>query len=711
MHAVGSFCLVALMFSLPDTLALSRVFSCVESRGSLGTFRNVVIEDTGNYGFSCERSYSYYGEHSRLQQIIFVNSSIQELPKKLFDSFGTLQNVSLAACGVKHITRYSLDSASSLKVLDLSRNEVNEVKNMAFVGASSLIWLNLTLNNISIIETNAFQSLSALQVLSLSSNQLQSLDSSLFIHLPALRGIYLDNNKLQVLDAELFSKNTKLEVITVQNNRLNVVHDRAFPSNVLVNLINLKNNNIMSLNLQHVAAKKIILSNNRLQQLYISSEVVSIVADNNEIQAIQSDTPGEMQLEQLILRNNSITTLDTVGKLARLSTLDLGYNRLGAVGISSFGLLKRLKVLSLERTSISNLQHGTFAQQENLEWLDLSYNNLDTLDMDILTSSTKLKTLFIDGNRLKSITHDDMKKNFPQLASIGIIDNNWNCSYLTKLVRYCNEHSIELNKEHQVEIVQNQTNVKGIYCFDDKNLIRNWNTTVLHLYNESNRTGEDGAVLEALLKGVIDDVKRFNENHSESSNRTTKLEGSIHDLTQQQIGMQRDLISVRESIADIRLSLLSNRTNASLVSTGEIRQLVESVNNLTLEKQEISARKLQLDIYDQSLKVKNALETAQGNSDKLVQLGKKVEEWIARITGTNGGTLYGQLSVERQAQQAPERDTGHSNGLIVAVLVLVCLMMGVLIYGVYRGNRRIYNVERRRYNRDSSLTTIVDNEI
>ncbi|XP_050081669.1 insulin-like growth factor-binding protein complex acid labile subunit [Anopheles aquasalis] len=711
MRAGVSICIVALIYSLPTTLAQTRLFKCDGThRSSVAIFRNVTIEDTLDYRFSCDNSYYY-----TINTMIFVNSSIQELPKKLFDNFNSLQNVSMAACGIQQIMRYSLERASSLRVLDLSRNKMNEVKNMAFVGASSLVWLNLTRNNISVIEVSAFQSLSAVQVLSLSRNQLQSLDSNLFINLPALRGIYLDNNKLQVLDADLFLKNTRLEVITVDNNQLSVVHDRAFaigPTNVTVTLINLKNNNITSLNLQHVAAKKIILSYNRLQQLYISSKVESIIADNNNIQAIQSDNPNDMQLDQLNLRNNSITTLDMVGKLTSLSGLDLGYNRLGAVSISSFGMLKRLKVLSLERTAISNLQHGTFAQQENLEWLDLSYNNLDTLDMDILTSSTNLKTLFIDGNRLKFIKHDEMKKNFPQLASIGIIDNNWNCSYLTKLVRYCNEHSIELDKEHQAEIVQNQTNVKGIYCFDDKNPIRNWNTTVLHLYNESNRSAEDGGALEGLLKGVIEDVRRFNEDHSESSNRTAKLEGSVFDLTQQQIGMQRDLINVRESIADIRLSLLSNRTNnASAVSTSEIRQMIESINNLTLEKQELSAKKLQLDIYQQSLKVENALETAKSNSDKLVLLGKQIDEWITRITGTSGGTLYGQLSVERHAQQAPERDTGHSNALLVSVLVIVCLMMGVLIYVVYKGNRRSYNVERRQYNRDSSLTTIVDNEI
>ncbi|XP_058064814.1 toll-like receptor Tollo, partial [Anopheles bellator] len=424
-----------------------------------------------NFYFHCFTS-------NYLEKVTFLNSSMEEVPKKLFDTYGKLKNVSLVDCNIKHIARYSFDRASSLRRLDLSQNQMSELKSFVFDGASTLITLNLTLNKISHIESAAFHSLNVLRLLFLERNKLRTLNAEVFSPLEALRGIYLDGNELEVLDGGLFGSNLNLEVILLQNNRLRVVDDHAFTVSsgaaVSRSLISLQNNSIERINLQHVNATKVILSDNLLQEIYISVHIHIVLANNNQISNVTSDPVTEMKLQVLDLGKNSITSLDSVGKLSSLSTLDLSYNNLGALRLESFELLKKLKELSLERTSISNLQHGTFAQQEALEWLDLSYNNLNNLDMDILTSSTQLQTLYIDGNRLRSIQHDEMKKNFPKLVVLGITDNRWNCTYLTKLVRYCNSNSIELAKHSGA--VSNQTNVKGIYCYDDKNPIRDWNT-------------------------------------------------------------------------------------------------------------------------------------------------------------------------------------------------------------------------------------------
>ncbi|XP_052866295.1 toll-like receptor Tollo [Anopheles cruzii] len=673
-------------------------------------FRNVVIQPMVDFWFSCDSG--YYTK----TKMTFLNSSMEELPKKLFDSFSTLQNVSLVDCNIKHIERYSLDRAGSLRSLDLSQNQIGELKGFVFVGASNLMTLNLTLNNISHIESTAFHSLSALQLLFLDRNKLGTLNAGVFSPLVALRGIYLNGNELEVLDGGLFGSNSKLEVILVQNNRLRVVDEHAFTvssgATVSRSLISLQNNSIVRLDLQHVAAQKVILSDNLLQEIYISAHILTLLANNNQISNVTSDTSvAEMKLQVLGLRNNSITSLDSVGRLSSLSTLDLSYNNVGALRLDSFGLLKKLKVLSLERTSISNLQHGTFAQQEALEWLDLSYNNLDSLDMDILTSSTQLQTLYIDGNRLRSIQHEEMKKNFPKLTLLGLTDNRWNCTYLTKLVRYCNGNSIVVAKTS--EALRNQTNVKGIYCYDDKNPIRDWNTTVQHLVNGTAQAG-DGA-LEALLKSVMEDVRRYSEDQSDTANKTVKLEGALYDLTKQQLALQRDILAVRQSVSDVWLFLLTNRTtNDTTFSNDEIRRLVEGINNVTLEKQELSVKRMQLELYQQSFKVDKALESAGENADRLTALAKRVEQWVAGLVGSGGSSFLGQLGAARRDADSAGTGAGdhRDTALIVAVLVLVCLMMGVLLFAVYRSNRRSYNVERRRYpNRDSSLTTIVDNEM
>ncbi|WP_215897080.1 hypothetical protein, partial [Acinetobacter baumannii] len=85
-----------------------------------------------------------------------------------------------------------------------------------------------------------------------------------------------------------------------------------------------------------------------------------------------------------------------------------------------------------------------------------------------------------------------MKKMFPALTKLGLVDNRWNCTFLSNIVRYCNENGIQLVKGKPSEEVLKQPNVEGIFCYDEKNQIRHWNKTVEHLL--SSNVSETGAV-------------------------------------------------------------------------------------------------------------------------------------------------------------------------------------------------------------------------
>uniref|UniRef100_A0A182Q5L3 Uncharacterized protein n=1 Tax=Anopheles farauti TaxID=69004 RepID=A0A182Q5L3_9DIPT len=348
--------------------------------------------------------------------------------------------------------------------------------------------------------------------------------------------------------------------------------------------------------------------------------------------------------------------------------------------------------------------------------LDLSYNNLDRFDFEILTSSTNLERIYIDGNRLKSIDYEHLRKTFPSLAWLGVSNNNWNCSYLIKLVRYCTENSITLYKPSLS--VQNQTNVKGIYCYDDKNPLANWNTTLqqIAVHPHLNNTSEESA-LQAMLQRVLDDVRRFSETHANVASQTTNLEGSVYNLTQNQFILQGQLNSLQQSLFEVRLSLLSNRTNgnASSVTNDELRQMIETANNLTLDKQELSAKKLDFKLYEQSFKVEKALEIAKENGDKLTALAKRVEQWIANVVRSGG---YDDVLAHDRLQQLQllyKSDSGsgsHRDGVMIAILVVMCLMMGFVVVVFLKWSRRPFAIERKRYsNRDNSLMTIVDNSV
>ncbi|XP_052897991.1 uncharacterized protein LOC128304796 [Anopheles moucheti] len=678
---------------------------------AIATFYDVSIEASTMPEFVCNGGYN-------VQQVKFENCTVEELPKQLFDSFNSIHIANLTRSGIKYVNRYSLERAISLQILDLSWNALSELTANCFAGASQVTKLVLSYNNISSIDDMAFNSLINLKILLLTGNRLRSLNNKMFATLGELHTIYLDSNELQVIERNLFSNNGQLQNILLKNNRISVVEEGAFTvepySGSVLSILSLSNNNLTKLNLSGVKVKKVYVANNKLEEIYLSSSMELVSAGNNRIANILMDNATSMSLTTLDLDNNSITSFESINHLTSLVNLFLSNNRIGPLNLTSFAKLTKLEQLGLERTHISNLQHGTFAQQESLKWLDLSYNNLDRFDFDILTSSTALEKIFLDGNRLKSLDFQYLRKTFPSLVKIGLSDNNWNCTYLIKLVRYCTEHSIALFKSQSS--VLNQTNVKGIYCYDDKNPLANLNTTMQQmqiLHPHLNGSTEDGA-LQSLLQSVLEDVRRFSDSNADVANQTTKLDGAVYDLTKNQFALQKDLNGLRQSLFEIRLALMSNRTNGSAgVNNDELRRMIETANNLTLDKQELSVKTLEFKIYEQTFKVDKALELAKENSDKNTLLAKRVEQWNSNIAGSGGIAL---LTQDRQ-QQLVQPNAAHVSGgngdhaLMVAMFVMMCLMMGVIVFGFYKFHRRSLNAERNRYANRESLAAMINNDI
>lgn len=132
-----------------------------------------------------------------------------------------------------------------------------------------------------------------------------------------------------------------------------------------------------------------------------------------------------------LIRNNS-----------KLEVLDLSYTRLGPLKIEDFSELTSLKTLHLKKTGISNINYGTFSHQKNLEILDISYNLLGSIDLHMLSGLLCLTELHISGNNLTRLDlYDSCRANFPHLKTIGL-DNNWNCTYLAKMIKSLNLQDI-----------------------------------------------------------------------------------------------------------------------------------------------------------------------------------------------------------------------------------------------------------------------------
>lgn len=117
--------------------------------------------------------------------------------------------------------------------------------------------------------------------------------------------------------------------------------------------------------------------------------------------------------------------------------------------------------LLLRSTNLSNINFGTFFRQKELKVLDISYNNLNKINFDVFLPYLKnLETLYIDGNNLTEI-EGLTNTLFPQLSALGISNNNFNCTYLAKLLRTLKWEELALSVDPDLV---DSTHVNGIAC-------------------------------------------------------------------------------------------------------------------------------------------------------------------------------------------------------------------------------------------------------
>uniref|UniRef100_A0A1Q3FZA4 Membrane glycoprotein lig-1 n=2 Tax=Culex tarsalis TaxID=7177 RepID=A0A1Q3FZA4_CULTA len=698
-----------LLLALAGTGTLVHAITAICSEGSGGyydntrncTFRNVIVDEVAT-DISFSSGYRYNAPY----HFRFVNSKLIEVPRKIFDSYSTVQLLGVADCSIESISRYTFEKASSLLLLNLSSNSLQEVKNYVFTGASSLNHLDLSYNNISVIEEKAFANLYELASLFLAGNVLKALEGAVFAPLTMLRKLSMAKNQLEILPNELFFHNTALTMVFLQNNQLLTLDKDLFQNVVGLEYLWLKNNNLTSLEFSDLNVKIIGVTNNQLKKIKLNPSVQQLFASNNSISTIEADDFVKLEIKSLDLAWNNLTSLDSISQITAVEIMDLSHNALGPLKLTSFSKLTKLIDLNLEDTNISNLQHGTFSQLSALKRLDISYNKLNRIDVDIFTSSHYLEELFIDGNRLKEFNYQEIHKIFPKMKKVSIADNNWNCTFLTKMIRSLNTEKIVVGGFKSESLIADKTNVKGIYCTDDTNPVSEWNSTLQHLdkYLNNSEPIIDTSEIKQIMQNAIDDIGKFNEQKMALANTSEKLEGEIMDLKRKLMSLENDLIQVKQSILDVKLAQLPNATNETYVSSDLKRMMVE-LNDLTVAKFNLTSQMLEQKIYAQSFKIDKFMDKINENADKLLMLSKRLDQTVnPAFAGYNPATFQG-------LKAADTSTAGSSNTLTVVIMgVLIVLLVAALAI-VYRRSRRVTLRGKSCYSTSNTLATMMDNDI
>lgn len=130
-------------------------------------------------------------------------------------------------------------------------------------------------------------------------------------------------------------------------------------------------------------------------------------------------------MEILSLEDNNILLIPSsaLGRLPKLSILNLSYNRISAISAEILrALASRLVSLNLARNVIRELQDGVFQDLTNLKILDLSGNLLTQVDGDTFMGLEEvLESLNLAENKITSLTGSPL-----QLTVLKVLDLSGN---------------------------------------------------------------------------------------------------------------------------------------------------------------------------------------------------------------------------------------------------------------------------------------------
>lgn len=445
--------------------------------GTLCTINNVSGDSGSTFLI---RTSNYYEYNVKIQEVEFQNCKLYDVPRQLFQAFRNLVSLKVNQCQIGDLSRYIFDYAHTLEELTLQGNKLTKIPSMVFASASNLKIIDLSQNQIAEVEGNSFNKLGAVEELYLNENKINTLPDNIFSNLINLAKLKLDTNKIQLIEDNLFSGNLNLTEITLNNNEIIKISPKSFDKLEKLKILNLSFNRLTKLDVSSTNLEKLLMMFNKVTHVYINRYLKTLFASYNELESVELN--GNQALLDLKLRGNKLVDLVNITTLKNLEILDLSFNNISRLNISTFATLTQLRKLNLEFTDISteSLNYGTFTHFSELTHLDISYNSLKEINFHVFASLQLLSHLKIDGNNLTELqSYETIKQIFPKLILISLGDNDWNCTYLMKMVRELKQQNIIVYVFSLTRAV-NVPNVEGIACHNNNTKHVYWKKAVVH---------------------------------------------------------------------------------------------------------------------------------------------------------------------------------------------------------------------------------------
>ncbi|CAG9807416.1 unnamed protein product [Chironomus riparius] len=630
-----------------------------------------VFEDFNRYQLYYQAPYNgYYAQFrkqiSEYSELEFNDCNFEKFPIGTFSPLSHIKSIKAENAGISMLNRDSFTSFKSLEFLELQFNKITTIESTVLIYLKSLKLFNISHNHIESINLNAFDDCSTnLSIVDLSHNKIQTIDVHIF------------NALATNINSSLYLAFNNIE--EVKQSAISTIGSKT------IKLLDLRQNKLKKFSLNCQSVDELLLSDNYLEEIDTSScEFKSLDIKNNSLTSIKFLNVSSLQLSDNTNLNNVSFAFETLRKLgaasipsnivtyellknaSQLTDLDVSNTFLGSPKIETFSEMTFLEDLKLRNTGLSHIEYGMFGHQINVRNFDISYNNLGFVDIEMLSSMKALETLDISGNNLTHFNEvNDFKRNFANLTMIGIEENNWNCSYLTKVVKVFYENSISI-KQPLVPI-KSSSNVMGIGCTTTSN------QKIMPIDSDHAKD-----LVSQKLNEIIEQM-----NAEKVNNNNAKYDSDI--IRAELFHLQREMIEIKSKLLRSQISEVINNKNDSKGADSAVIKHIEQLMNFTLDKQQLANDQLKLKLDELQIELsRNFIE-----HDKFVQKNNLKD------------FHYSKNEIVKFDSIKSSNESNNNHGTTNVLLAIVMTILGVI--GIMFGYTKLKNLLYRRNETPSVL--------
>ncbi|EAT37933.1 AAEL010128-PA [Aedes aegypti] len=260
---------------------------------------------------------------------------------------------------------------------------------------------------------------------------LNKFSADAFAKSPKLKHLDVSVNSISILPQDVFGTCQHLELINMAQNRLHLFNGIELIGCNKLRQLNVSSNQLIFINwdplndLRHL--EQIDLSNNLISSVTVPRHVKRIVARNNHIHKLTTDSNSFIfLLEHLDASRNRLSNIDVLARFGKMTYINLSYNRLLNVDFALFKNMPSLVELNLAHNNIFVVTTSD-VKLVALESVDLSNNELTRLSEADCKGFSQARKLLLNNNYLVKLEVMKGASNFPRLQSISLNGNDWAC--------------------------------------------------------------------------------------------------------------------------------------------------------------------------------------------------------------------------------------------------------------------------------------------